>query len=274
MVSRNKSILLWVVSIIITLCISYYQRMTGPTRPVRSEVEINDNLYKFKLHRTFDGDKAPVKIKIEGKNIQGKVYFKVFRSPDEWKESPMKYKGEYLTAYLPHMPPAGKIEYKVELNAGDKRYFLTDVPTVIRYKGAVPVSILIPHIILMFLAILFSFRTGIEALFKGHRTFKYTTITLVSLFIGGLILGPIVQNYAFGDYWTGWPFGGDWTDNKTIFAFLFWVIAWFVLKKNKKNKFWPILAAVVLFSIYMIPHSMGGSELDPETGKVTTGLKE
>src|SRR5665811_2160622 len=26
-----------------------------------------------------------------------------------------------------------------------------------------------------------------------------------------------------GDLWTGWPFGGDWTDNKTLFAFVFWV---------------------------------------------------
>ncbi len=93
----------------------------------------------------------------------------------------MKYNGEYLTAYLPHMPPAGKIEYKVELNAGDKRYFLTDVPTVIRYKGAVPAGVLIPHIILMFLAILYSFRTGVEALFKGHRTFLYNCLLINDL---------------------------------------------------------------------------------------------
>lgn len=274
MVSRNKSILLWVISIIFTLSISVYQRMTGPTHPVRGEVEINDKTYKFKLLRTFDGDKAPVKIKVEDKTIQGKVFHKIYRSKGDWTVSPMKYEGEYLTSYLPHMEPAGKIAYKVELNDGNKQYLLSADPTVIRYKGAVPAGVLIPHIILMFLAILFSFRTGVEAVFKGHRTFKYATVTLVTLLIGGLILGPIVQNYAFGDYWTGWPFGGDWTDNKTIFAFLFWVIAWFVLRKNSKNRLWPIVAAIVLFSIYMIPHSMGGSELDPETGKVTTGLKE
>jgi len=92
--------------------------------------------------------------------------------------------------------------------------------------------------------------------------------------IGGMILGPIVQLYAFGDLWTGWPFGGDWTDNKTLFAFVFWVIAFFVLRKNRSNRLWPIIAFVALLAIYLIPHSMGGSELDYETGKVTTGLKE
>lgn len=274
MIPRNKSILLWIFSIIFTLSISVYQRMTGPTHSVRGKVEINNNIYKFKLLRSFDGDKAPVKIKLDDKNIKGIVFHRVFRSKGKWNETPMIYEEEFLTSYLPHMAPAGKIEYKVELDEGGKKYMLSEEPIVIRYKGAIPAGVLIPHILLMFLAILFSFRTGIEAIFKGHRTFKYATVTLVSLFLGGLILGPIVQNYAFGDYWTGWPFGGDWTDNKTVFAFLFWVIAWFVLKKNRKNRIWPIIAAIILFSIYMIPHSMGGSELDPKTGKVTTGLKE
>jgi hypothetical protein len=186
----------------------------------------------------------------------------------------MNREGEYLTVELPHLPPAGKFEYIVTINDNSKEYQLTETPVVIRYKGHVPLYILIPHIIFMFTAMLYSSRTGIEAIFKGSRTYRYTKVTIVSLLIGGLILGPIVQKFAFGDYWTGWPFGGDWTDNKTIVAFLFWAIAGFALHKNRQNRLWPIIASIVLLSIYMIPHSMGGSELDPETGKVTTGIKE
>ena len=48
---------------------------------------------------------------------------------------------------------------------------------------------------------------------------KYLTfLTMGSLFLGGMLLGPIVQNFAFGDYWTGIPFGWDLTDNKTLLA--------------------------------------------------------
>lgn len=88
------------------------------------------------------------------------------------------------------------------------------------------------------------------------------------------MLGPIVQLMAFGDLWTGWPFGGDWTDNKTIVAFAFWLIALLVLRKKPKNRLWPIIAFMVLFAMYMIPHSMGGSEYDYEKGAVETGIRK
>ncbi|MDZ7744022.1 MAG: hypothetical protein U5Q03_20390 [Bacteroidota bacterium] len=77
-----------------------------------------------------------------------------------------------------------------------------------------------------------------------------------------MILGPIVQKYAFDVYWAGWPFGHDLTDNKTLVSFIFWLIAVFVLRKNPENRTWPIIASVVLIAIYLIPHSVLGSELD------------
>jgi hypothetical protein len=83
------------------------------------------------------------------------------------------------------------------------------------------------------------------------------------LFIGGLILGPIVQQYAFGAFWTGWPFGHDLTDNKTIIAFIFWAIALFqVMKKKPKAGIWVIVATIVMLAVYLIPHSVLGSEID------------
>jgi len=142
---------------------------------------------------------------------------------------------------------------------------------VIRFKGAVPDYILIPHIILMFTAMLFSTRTGIEALIKGRQTYLYTTITLITLFLGGLVLGPMVQFHAFGDAWTGWPVGGDLTDNKTLVAFIFWLIAFFRIRKSRENRVWVIIAAVVLLAVYLIPHSALGSEYNYESGKVETG---
>jgi hypothetical protein len=274
MVSKIKSIWLWVISILLFIGIAYFQRVTGPTKPVRGKVEIKGKEYSYKLLRTFDGDKAPVKLELEDKSIKGTVKFRVFRSKGEWTVLAMKPEEENIVAYLPHMSPAGKVEYNVYVSDGENEVLVNEEPVVLRYKGAVPSSILIPHVLFMILAILFSLRAGIEVLFKGRRTFNYATVTVITLFLGGLVLGPIVQNYAFGDYWTGWPFGGDWTDNKTIIAFIFWVIAWLVLRKNRENKLWTILAVIVLLSIYMIPHSMGGSELDAETGKVTTGLKK
>jgi hypothetical protein len=95
--------------------------------------------------------------------------------------------------------------------------------------------------------------------------------TFGCLLIGGMILGPVVQLYAFGDLWTGIPFGWDLTDNKTLIAFVFWILA-VVMNRKKERPVYTILAAVILLLIYSIPHSMFGSQLDYSTGKVTQGI--
>jgi hypothetical protein len=49
-----------------------------------------------------------------------------------------------------------------------------------------------------------------------------------------MILGPVVQKFAFGEYWTGFPFGTDLTDNKTLIAFIGWIIALVAVFKSEK----------------------------------------
>jgi len=35
-----------------------------------------------------------------------------------------------------------------------------------------------------------------------------------------------------------------------------------VLRKNRENRLWPAIATVVMLAVYLIPHSVLGSELD------------
>jgi hypothetical protein len=90
---------------------------------------------------------------------------------------------------------------------------------------------------------------------------------VVGIAIGGLVLGPIVQRYAFGAYWTGWPFGTDLTDDKTLAMWLAWVAAVAVFRWRKDPldrlaRWVTVAAAVVMIAVYLVPHSLRGSELD------------
>ncbi|HQK71490.1 MAG TPA: hypothetical protein PL101_10305, partial [Bacteroidales bacterium] len=134
----------------------------------------------------------------------------------------------------------------------------------------VPGWILIPHILLMFIAMLFSTAAGIMSAVKHPSYKKYSVWTLVLLTAGGMILGPVVQHYAFGEYWTGIPFGWDLTDNKTLIAFIFWIIA-VIANRKKERPVYSALASFILLLVYSIPHSMLGSELDYESGKIIQG---
>jgi hypothetical protein len=121
----------------------------------------------------------------------------------------------------------------------------------------------------MFLAILFGARTGMEAMKKDSDCGWMVTATLIIVVLGGLVFGPIIQRYAFGKLWTGIPFGFDLTDNKTLLSIIFWIAAFFL---KKKSKYWVVAAAVLMIIVYLIPHSMLGSELDPKTGLIKTGF--
>jgi hypothetical protein len=143
-----------------------------------------------------------------------------------------------------------------------KEHKMTNEPVVIRFKGEVPGYVLIPHIILIFLAMVFSARTGLEAIFRGGNVYKEALWTVILIFVGGLVFGPIIQKYAFDAYWTGWPFGHDLTDNKTLVAFIVWVISLWKIKNENKPRMWAIIGSVVLLIVFLIPHSVLGSEID------------
>jgi hypothetical protein len=137
-----------------------------------------------------------------------------------------------------------------------------DRAVVIRFKDDVPIWLLIPHVIFMFAAMLLSTRTGLEYFSKEPDFGKLTSWTIGILLIGGFILGPLVQQYAFGALWTGFPFGYDLTDNKTLIAAIVWLFAWYKVKKSPNPKIWVLIAAVVMLIVFLIPHSVLGSELD------------
>jgi uncharacterized membrane protein len=184
------------------------------------------------------------------------------------------YEEKGLFADIPQQPEAGKLEYYIEVtdNKGTKTYF-RESPVVIRFKGSVPGFVLIPHVLFMFVAMLFSTLAGLMSIFKHASYKKYAVSTLVLFIIGGMILGPFVQWYAFGDFWTGVPFGWDLTDNKTLIALVFWILA--VWQNRKQDKpMYVALAAIVLLLVYSIPHSLFGSQLNYESGEVTQGLSQ
>ncbi|MBC8174460.1 MAG: hypothetical protein H8E82_02235 [Candidatus Marinimicrobia bacterium] len=262
--SGKQSFFLWILALIITLSSVVYQRKTGPTYPVRRSVDIGGKHIQYELLRSHNSDTdAVMNLIVPDQHISGEMLWRRYRSHDEWMSASLEREEDRLIVSVPRQPAAGKVMYKIVLEDGEgKRYELTQDPVIIRFKDPVPAVILIPHILFIFLSMLFSTRTGLEALFKGDKSYRMAIWTIVSLFLGGIIFGPIVQKYAFGAYWTGWPFGHDLTDNKSAVAVIMWLLALWRGKDPARRQRWMIGAAVVQLIVFMIPHSVLGSELD------------
>ncbi|UCE66392.1 MAG: hypothetical protein JSU85_16380 [Candidatus Zixiibacteriota bacterium] len=261
---KKQTTIVWILTVVITVSSVIYQRLTGPTYPVRSSVEIDDEIIKYKLLRShYSSSDAINRIETRNDLITGELRWRRLKSYDDWRVDSLMREGSGLQVMIPKQPPAGKIAYQVILIGKDgQRYELSEEPVVIRFKGDVPILILIPHVFMMFISMLLGTRTGLEALYKRERAYRLALWTSALFFAGGIILGPIVQKFAFGALWTGWPLGSDLTDNKTAVAMLGWLVALWRGRDLKKGRKWFVIAAVLQLLVYLIPHSMFGSELD------------
>jgi hypothetical protein len=259
-----KKVGLWILAFLLTISAAVYQRMTGPTYPLRGKSVVGSTEISYRLIRTHEiGPNCVISVKVPDKDIEGYLLYKRYPTDDPWEKIPMSRQEDLLSANLPQQPSSGKLAYRVYLSHQDEDISLTgDESVVIRFKDYVPRTVLFPHIFIMFLAMLFSTRAGLEALNKKGNPRKLVLWTVGLLFVGGMILGPLVQKFAFGALWTGFPFGYDLTDNKTLIAFIGWIAALIAGRKGKPARFWVLGASILLFVVYLIPHSLLGSQLD------------
>jgi len=272
-----KKFILWFLAIVITLSAAIYQRMTGPTYPKRINVTVNNTVHELRLVRTLSlGEKSEIRLDLNDSNIRAKLFFKRYKSESEYQAEEFDYRPDPkhggFFAGVPQQPVAGKIQYYIEITdlKGSQTY-LKENPVVIRFKGDVPAFVLVPHILLMFIAMLFSTLAGLMAVIKYPMYKKYAVWTLILFIAGGFVLGPLVQYFAFGELWTGIPFGWDLTDNKTLIALIFWILA-VAMNRKKERPLYIVLAAFVLLVVFSIPHSLFGSELNYSSGQVTNGI--
>lgn len=268
--NRKQKIIIWILALICTLGLVLHQRMTGPTKPFRGQENLGEYQVSYRLLRSHLAEQdLPVQLRSNKSDLQAYLLHRRFPSRDQWTRVEMQPTPEGgMRALIPGQPPAGKVEYRIEIMRDDAVDHLPAGRTLIaRFRGPVPTFFLVLHVLLMFAGILLALRTALGALFKEE--FKLLPwVTFGVIICGGLVLGPIVQKYAFGHFWTGFPFGWDLTDNKTLLVVLVWALALFFHRKSN-NRFWLIGAATLMLLVYLIPHSLLGSELDYETGKVS-----
>lgn len=272
------SAILWVLAVAIMFTAADYQERTGPTKEFKGAFEIGGVEYPYALIRSGNTDAdAPALIPDPGQGVTGQVMFKRYPTSDPFTAIPMESLAGELQGLLPAQAAAGKLEYYVVLDTpeGAIRIPEGEESLLIRYKDPVPLGFLVPHIIFMFIALLVGVRTALGALFHPESVKRLAWTTLGLMSIGGMILGPIVQKFAFGAFWTGWPFGYDLTDNKTLIMWIVWVGAAALIWKRPNPRDWAVrgtifFAAAVMMAVYVIPHSLRGSELNYEEGEVQT----
>jgi len=288
-----KKGILWFLAILMAASAMIYQRSTGPTYEVKGALEHNGEVHKYELIRTHETtDGAMIELPaIDAEDYSASLNYKRYQTHDSITTVPFALNEEgKLVAQLPVQPAAGKMEYYITGNMGEATINIPaqgEDAIVLRYKDPVSDYILIPHVTMMILVIIFGIRAGLAALFNDGTMRKWTLVAFAAMTLGGMVFGPFVQKAAFGEYWTGFPYGGDFTDNKMLIMWLAWALALAIIgfkpkKKEGMSRLAVVFAAIVMTVVYLIPHSLGGSTLnyeavdqgvDPKEA-ITTGAEE
>ncbi|MEM8486454.1 MAG: hypothetical protein AAF564_12965 [Bacteroidota bacterium] len=276
-----KNIAVWALAVLLALAAMVYQRSTGPTYEYKGQIAHAGENHKYELLRSQETTEG-AKIELPYVNDAGysaTLHFKRYQTKDSvtTKAFYLDQNNQFI-AQLPVQPAAGKMEYFITGSIDGQAFTIPENRAdkiVLRYKDPVSDYILVPHVLMMILAIVFGVRAGLSAIIDDGRMRKWTLAAFSAMTIGGMILGPLVQKSAFGEYWTGFPYGGDFTDNKMLIMWLAWAFALTIIgfKRKKKetiSRSSVSLAAIVMIVVYLIPHSLGGSTLDYD--KVDQGI--
>jgi hypothetical protein len=258
---------LWIAAFLLTVVLAVFQRMTGPSYPARGSTTLSGGeTIRYRLPRSNQG-RPDLRVAIPRPAEGGRAVLEWRRYPtgEAFRRLAMVGTDEgRLEAEIPGQPPAAKVEYRIVIDDGAGTAFAPATGTAVaRFRGNVPATALLPHILAMFLSMLVSTRALLEVVrptAPAARTLVLVAMAL--LVIGGLLLGPIVQRFAFGALWTGWPFGHDLTDNKTLIAFIAWLPATFLAWRRLRMRAAVVLGWLVMTGVFLIPHSLRGSELD------------
>ena len=279
-----KRILPWALASALTLACFAFQNRTGPTYPLEGTFPTAKGEVAFKFLRSEEiGTGLQIMLRDPvPSGVSAKVRYRRYKSNDGWSETPMapgafrfsrRGTAEELRgvgATLPSLPErAGKYEYLVLVDDGSGPRSVTgDRPVYARYKAPVPRAVLLVHILVVFLSMTLALRTGMQAL-AGGEPGGLVWATIGSLVLGAFVLGPVVQKYAFGVWWSGVPFGYDWTDNKVLVELLAWLGAAAAVRLSRTPRTVRaavIAATAVTLAVYFIPHSIFGSEYDYTRG--------
>ena len=259
----TRSKLLWTLAVLLTIGSLAWQRMTGPTYPVRGSVSLGGQTVRLRLDRTYAGPgDQQVVVVAPDTAVFGSVLWRRYPSDEPWYFLRLERHGDTLWTALPHQPPAGKVAYQLRLTRAGERVAFPAEPAVTRFRNDISAYVILPHLLCMFGGLLLLIRAGLGALEREELYPYWSRLGLLLFVAGGFAFGPWMQHQAFGPWWTGFPLGTDMTDNKTLVAALAWCFALWRLRGGREARVPVIAAAAITLAVFLVPHSVFGSEID------------
>jgi len=261
---------LWVVACLAMVAAGFWEWQAGGVRPWRGEVTIAGRSVPYQLPGSAIAEQ-PLRVTVgAAPEVVGTVRWRHVLEGEDFQGLTMLRDGDVLVSLLPPQPAGGRIEYQLVLVGpfGLAR-IPSDEPVAVRFRGQASALVVLPYVAVALLSLLVGVRAGLAALFARPEARLLTWVTAGGVTLGGLILGPVVQRSTFGAFWSGWPFGPDPIDNRTLVVWVAWMVAAATMApaRGATDRFARTVvmaATVALVAVALLPQSLHPSRVDPD----------
>jgi len=262
---------LWLAAVAVALGIAALQTVTGPARPLDGATPVEGGVATWRLVRTAPAG-APLRVEISAPDsvLSATLRFRRYPSGDSFQGFSMLREGNALLGLVPATPAGGRLEHYIVLATRSGLVRIPEGrPAVIRFEGAVPPSVYWPYGVLLVAALALATRAGLEAYYVRPLVRSLTRWTLIAFFLGGLLLGTVVELFSLDACWAGWPVGDDLTAARRALGFVVWLVAALVARRvndhaDRLTRTVVLTASVVTLVAAVVPNRLGTSDVSYE----------
>lgn len=212
-----------------------------------------------------------------GSQITAFVFYRANGRPYSFSEMSPLEGGRYFGA-IPPYSRGDKLEYYIEARTASD--MVTRVPAkekresfVVTVKGKPNTYVLVAHIVFVFIALFFFIFSG----YLSYRALQHRRSLLyipriaflgtAAFFVSSIPLGMLVAYQTFGKPWSGFPVGGDLTDNKSLAILIYWAVCAVLYRgslwrKDPSQDLLPMVTlpyvhlagAIITVVLFVLPH--------------------
>lgn len=197
---KKNNFILWIAAFIITFLTLYFANLFSEEYPITGTIGIAGKKISYRFERVhYNNDNLNIIIRSDIDSVKGNIFWKEISFNDIWNIVELKDSTSVLTGVIPNQKPSKKIEYYVELNYRDKKFYLPDHKKVsLIFYGKISPALKAIEFMLLYLGLFLGIRTAIEYFNNSTKSKKLSIMTTIVFITLTLLINPLYLTYKLG----------------------------------------------------------------------------
>jgi len=249
----KNNIILWAASFVITFLTIFLANLLDKDYPISGTFGIESKKVSYRFEKTHYGkDDFDVIIRTDIDKVNGNLYWKN-ESDSIWNSLELKKSNLTLNGKIKSLKPLRVLNYYVELNHKNKKYFLPDNKNVIlTFFGNIPIAVNVLEYLLLYIGLVLAVRTGLEYFNDNINSKKFGVFILIFFLTLIALINPLYLTYKYGFINSSIPHISKLFFLSDITIFILWIVTLIAIFKSAKFKILPLASSIFTLIIFVL----------------------